>query len=763
MILKLFDKSIIRKRTVWLPALSITAGCVLLAFPLVRSFHLDSAIMGGVLGGCIAVWLGSGRNARDRNVLWIIAAVYLAAVPLIIRDLATGCIDADGLAFWIFIPSFSIFFGYGLGRAGRYLFPVSGRIVSVTLFVMFLILGAVIAFFLFPQLFFYNHIFGYWPGAIYDESVTFPGRLILFRIISLTWTGIFWMIPHLKGSDRMIKGIFGLLLISLIISYTMMPQHNLVSPETSIRTSLGGHHQSEHFDFYYSKNHFNNSQIAFISRLHEFHLSELKDTLNVTWPENKRIASYLYGNERQMQRNTGARGVSFVPVWQRTPQLHMRKESVDQTLRHELVHVLAREFGNRTLNASWNIGLVEGLAVALAPASSARLTSDQLVVANDAFLDKEQINRLFSMTGFYRESSSVAYAVSGSFTAVLLEKYPVEWFKEAYEASSLELAYGDVMEEAVESWHEKLEQVSVSPDEKELARAIFSIPSLFEASCPRVYTGFEKHRDGWKRSMSEKDTAAALHHLEKAIDHEPDWNRGWSEWIRLKLEMRNTDDTFSIADILRKEKEMPEHAAITLLLADAGVLSGKTDDAFEIREKAMQDEDLPLSISKAWELRSDSIFWKKRAEILYMEHPDFAILDGVLSNLEQSESTAKADLILAFFSELFRRHSFPYGLESHISGEDAQRERLKTLISKVFNSPVNPHFSEAYRNMIYLAGERGVPISYGDLFQAHDWRPVQKKRLQEAVRFYEFSRSGRQTSDASETLLDTPFSASLPE
>jgi len=761
--LELFKKTIIRKRTVWLPALSILAGCLLLAFPLIRSFHLDSAIIGGVLGGSIAVWLGSGRNARDRNVLWIISAVYLAAIPLIIRDLATGCIDADGLAFWIFIPSFSIFFGYGLGRAGRYLFPVSGRIVSVTLFLMFLILGAVVPFFLFPQLFFYNHIFGYWPGAIYDESVTFPGRLILFRIISLTWIGIFWMIPHLKGSDRVIKGIFGLLLISLIISYTMMPQNNLVSPETSIRKSLGGHHQSEHFDLYYSENHFEKKEIAFVSRLHEFHFSELKDTLSVLWPANKRISSYLYGNERQMQRNTGARGVSFVPVWQRTPQLHMRKESVDQTLRHELVHVLAREFGNRTLNASWIIGLVEGLAVALAPATSTRLTSDQLVVANDAFLDKEQINRLFSMTGFYREPSSVAYSVSGSFTAVLLEKYPVDWFKEAYGASSLELAYGDVMDEAVRAWHEKLEQVSVDPDEKELAKAIFSIPSIFEASCPRVYSGFDKHRDGWRLSMSEKDTATAMHHLEKALYYESDWNRGWTEWIRLKLETRNQDDESSIADILRKEKEMPEHAAISLLLTDARVLSGKKDDAFEIREKAMQDEDLPLRVRNAWDLRGDGIFWKKLAEILYMEHPDFEILDGVLSRLGPRESIAEADLILAFFSELFRRHSFPSGWENHIAGEDNQTEYFKALISKVFRSPVNPHFSETYRNMIYLAGEKGIQISYGELFQAHDWRPVQKKRLQEAVRFYEFSTTGRQTSDASETLLDTPFSSSLPE
>ena len=750
-----------------LPVLSILTGCVLLVFPLVRSFHLDSAIIGGLAGGVMAVWFGSRKKSAYRNVLLILTAVYIAAIPLIIHDLIAGCFSTDGLAFWMFIPFFSIFFGYALGRAGRYLFPRKGRIISISIFFLFLAAGIAVPFFLFPQLYFFNHVFGYWPGAIYDESVTFPARLILFQIITLTWTGIFWMIPHLKGADHIIKGIFGLLLISLIINYVMMPRHGLISPESSIRASLGGYHQSQHFEFYYSKNDFNRQEIRFLANLHEFHFSELTDTLDVSWPEGKRISSYLYGDERQMQRNTGARGVSFVPVWQRSPQLHVRKAAVYHTLRHELVHVVAREFGNRMLNASWNIGLVEGLAVALAPASSTRLTPDQMVVANDAFFDKEQIINLFSFTGFYREPASVAYAVSGSFAATLIDKYPIEWFKKSYSASSLDYAYGDVLDDAVRTWHERLKPVSVTADEEKLAQAVFALPSIFDASCPRVYSRYEKHRDNWRFSMSERDTMSAILHLEHALRIERDWESGWNKWIRLKLEQRDSRDEASVfRSILEKREHMPEHPVIALRLADAKMLNGKKETADNMREAAILDEDLAPGIRKAWELRNSIDFWEKLVQILYMKHPDFNIFEDVTNTRESSYSEVKTTLILAFFSETFRRHPLPVEgnqtimkTERNSEKNDKSREITEALIKKVFESEIDPHYSETYRNLIYLATELGIHPSFEDIIPAHEWRPVQQKRLEEAMRFYRYSTSYR--SDESETPEDTE-ETSLP-
>ncbi len=504
-------KRLLRSRYI-LTLIAFAAGCAVLAIPLVGTLHVDSALLAGVIGAFTGSLTASRRGARDRDVLLLMGLLYVAAVPLLIRDLMTGCFSGDGVAFWLFIPSFSTLFGYAFGRAVRYLIPIYTRWIAFFGILAVAAGGWLIIFLLFPQLYYFNHIFGYWPGPIYDESVSFTGRLLHFRIITVIWIGIFWMIPYIREGSRIIKSIFLLLIMLLGISYTQATQNGIYSPASHIRGELEGVYQTDHFDIYFSRSHFDVEEIAFIGELHEYHFTELTDTLRIAWPEGKRIESYLYGHAWQMQELTGAKGVSFVPVWLRTAQLHMQKTALDRTLRHELVHVIARTFGNRLLNASWNIGLVEGLAVALSSSSSARLTVDQLVVSNDAWLTEGEIRRLFSMFGFYRRSSSVAYGVSGSFVRSLLLNYPVDNFKTAYRYSSLERGYGELLVSAVDRWHDEIALVHVTDEERATAERIFSIPSIFDTKCPRKITKQQACLDAAARDEAVNDTLAFFGH-----------------------------------------------------------------------------------------------------------------------------------------------------------------------------------------------------------------------------------------------------------
>ena len=741
---------------------ALVAGCLMLFFPLVSSFHLDSALLAGTAGAFAGAWMAARPGARDRDLLPLAAITYTTAIPLIARDAISGCLSADGAAFWATIPVFSILFGFSAGRALRLLGFRKARMMSIAFVLLAGAGGLLLPLLLFPQLYFFNHVFGYWPGAIYDQAVVYPGKMGLFRLMTLTWIAVFWILPHLAGSDRILKSIFALLMVSLAINYALATRNGLVSPESRIQKELGGAHQTEHFTLYYSKRNYSTNEIEFLARLHEFHFRELADTLNVSWPAGKRISSYLYGDEWQMQRLTGAKGVSYVPVWQRNPQIHMRKAAIDGTLRHELVHVVAREFGNRLINASWSIGMVEGLAVALAPASSARLTYDQLVVSNEAFYSGEELERLFSFTGFYRESGPVAYAVSGSFTAVLLREYPVERFMKAYRSSSLEKGYGELLPDAITKWHRHVEGVAVTDDEKRLAESVFAVPSLFDVRCPRKLTRAEKNRDAYRHALANGDTARATGYLENLLDADPDWDAGWMQWMRLQIETGNPDRVIAMFSANGTARESattqdsgatlehsapssgmtPDHPLISVRLADACIAAGQIEKALKIRSRVRNDTGMPYDTGEntfsgeamphpkpaarglstqdesAWKLRTDISRWEKLVKILYLPDPS---LDSPPDFVMES---GDATLVRVFLSEWFRRNTLP-------STDTIPHD----LVEMALQDPVDPAFFEVYRNLIYLSSPHVPAAFFEDKLSDREWRPSRQARLEEALRF----------------------------
>ncbi len=743
----------------WVAA--VGTGCVLLLFPLVRSFHVDSAVLAGTIGAFAGAWLAACPAARDRDALLAAGFVYISSIPLIARDALTGCLSADGAAFWLFIPMFSILFGFSAGRAiRRFGFPLP-RVVSLV-FVFAVAAGSVlVSMYFFPQLYFFNHVFGYWPGAIYDQVVPFPDRMILFRFITLGWIAVFWILPHLRGSDLLLKGIFALVLCSILLNYLMAPQHGLISPESRIQKELGGIHQTKHFTLYYSEEDYEPHELDLLGRLHEFHFRELTDTLKVEWPDGKRIHSYLYGNEWQMQRLTGAKGVSYVPVWNRRPQMHMRKTAIDGTLRHEMVHVIARQFGNRLLNASWSIGMVEGLAVALAPASSTRLTFDQMVVSNDAFYTLEEIEELFSLTGFYRRPGSAAYAVSGSFTATLLQEFPVELFKKAYRRSSLRRGYGYGLADAVKIWHARVAGMEVTEEEGALAEALFTAPSLFDERCPRAWTPVHRKRDAYRFALATGDTVRALTLLTEVLEAEPAWQGGWVAWLQLRLESetRGAGDLAAVAEeaaaAFARHTELSGHPLLQVRLADAFMTAGDRNRALEIRDRQKgsvndleigaghdandragddsnydpdeylevgpdsdlspgppddlkygHDDDLEYTpadraspvwrqAESAWQRRSDPDRWEILVRILYK--PDLSPVQppGFLVDTDDPL------LVRVFFGEWFRRNPVP-AAES-LSPDHIATEIAIELIRRALEPPLDPHFFETCRSLIYLA------------------------------------------------------------
>lgn len=468
-------------------AAGLFIGFVSLAIPLLRDFHWESAGVAALVVSVMAALLSARRSESFFNV-WrkCLGLITGWAVPLIVYAFLTNCLSFDGAAYWLFGPIPSMFLGWAIGRLVR-IFNFrfrKGIVVSVILGVA--IIPVLVEFFMFPQLYFFNHIWGYWPGPIYDELVPFDNRLIIFRGITFFWVLALWAVPHFF-EENVYRWITIFAALCIMFSYLHISNWGLIAPEERLQSELGAFHETKHFKIFYSAGSVDQEILEKWENMHEEHLSGISKILDIDhshYLANK-IHSYVYHDAMQKKKLTGAGQTSYVPVWIGQDQTHITHNQLSRVLKHELVHIVAKQFGN-WFGASTSIGLVEGVAVAIDP-DRYRSTIDQLVAAREDWPVEVEIRRLFSPGGFYSVAGPISYVVSGSFVKHLLENYPVENFKMAYRIGNIEQAYAPhTLEELIATWHRHLATVDVDEEDERLSVALFRTESIFQKPCPRV-------------------------------------------------------------------------------------------------------------------------------------------------------------------------------------------------------------------------------------------------------------------------------------
>ncbi len=598
-------------------ALPLALGVVLLPLPLLGDFHLESAILASFAGCLWAGWRASrdssGADSDISSALYVVGWLYVAGLPLLVFALFTGCFSIHGLGFWLLYPIPSVFFGYAVGRLCRLWGLPWKSAVTVSVLLLTAIGGFLLEFFTLPQVYFFNHVWGGWPGPIYDESVRLSGSVFFFRFISLLWILILWHLPGLSD-HRTSKWVTVASIIVLFLSYTQLSERGIISPPSYIQQQLGGKAESPHFKIYYDRKSYSQAEVERIALEHEFYLEEITQRLNLAKPDsNRKISSYLYAHAWQKKELVGAKFTSYVPVWLGEDQLHIAKQQLGGSLRHEMVHVLSKQFGNRLFNASWSIGLVEGLAVALAPDASSTSTIDQIVVSEKPLPTAEEMKNSLSPLGFYGGRSTVNYTTAGSFVSWLLSEYPKENFKDAYRTARLEEAYSADMEILVEGWHRHLDTVTVDSLDRQTAQRLFSIPSLFEQECPRLMTEFALAWDAYRLARAERDTVAMIDHLDKAIEAAPDNIAVQSEWTYWNLKAGNYTQ-------VQIRSEVQDSAVdLQLLYADAFALTGDQRMAFIHFNEALSllSQEPDSTYDEAVATRANETQWQYYLDMTY--------------------------------------------------------------------------------------------------------------------------------------------------
>ena len=434
-------------------------------------------------------------SLRGHLVLLLIPLGIITANALFVKN----CSFLEGMAFFLLLPVVSVIFSVSLGFfcAVHYKHPRAIFLVIVGASLLYaLALG-----YYTPAVFSYNVLYGYFPGLTYDEVLEISWSLVLFRGLTLVlasalvWMGMLVLSSSRRGDSAFEKGRLLLktmvqprhrlpalvFLLVLLLPVLMRDRLGFESHSGFIQETLGKSYRTQHVVIYYDGASFSEDEIAWVGAEHEFQRSRILEVLHVPFPEQ--IESYIYPSPDAKQRLIGAGATNIAKPWSR--QIHLSRQTLEATLAHELVHVLAGSSGLPFIKASLSTGLVEGLAMAIDENWGNR-TLHQYAAALHRFGSPPDVAALMPLRGFAVQSSSMSYVLTGSFCRFLIDRYGIRRMLQLYGGGGYERVYGRTVENLADEWRRFLERTPLTKESPDLIDAMFRRPPITQRVCARV-------------------------------------------------------------------------------------------------------------------------------------------------------------------------------------------------------------------------------------------------------------------------------------
>ena len=449
----------------------------------------------------ISLWNKSSATSPLLIKTFLARSLVLCLIPLLIPIVVISlnalfvrnCSFHQGAILFLLIVVPAIFLTHALS----FLLSVSLRRWKKTLFVCgWILMLAQIGYVTFfrPQIYAFNPILGYFAGLTYDESLVVVNRLLLYRIGTLAFAGFLTLeacVIYLRRVNaaaesprphpRSMRYMSVSFLIIAAAFYVLSDRLGLSSSEASIEQALGGRTETEHFVISYPDSLLKGMRLEQVAQLHEFYFDQLVRALRVK-PE-KKIHTFLYASQAQKGRLIGAAGTNFAKPW--LCQLHINLSDVDGSLKHELVHVLAAEFGFPLIRVGVNSGLIEGLAVAME-----RMEYEEPInrLSGMAFASGKSpdVASLFSLSGFMKAPAGVSYTLAGSFCRFLIDRYGMRRFKLLYRTGEFEIIYGQPLSDLLRDWRRTITAFRYGEADLAKAEYLFNRRSIFGKVCARV-------------------------------------------------------------------------------------------------------------------------------------------------------------------------------------------------------------------------------------------------------------------------------------
>lgn len=514
--------------------------------PLVGVLGYELALWAAAVGSLAGLDLGAAYARRRKNAGTLrtaIEGVALVWIPLLCWagiSAARGiwqptCDWGFGLLAFVSMPLAS---GALAAAAGTLLGklvgprPVIGTLVPFAAALALIALGLA-RFYSAPPVFSYSPLVGYFPGNLYDEQIELRAALGWARL-----EAALWLLAGLsatacltdKQTSRAGKAKGGIALVAAIGACVLRLRSGDLGyaiEASDIQRELAGKIETAHFVIHYADTPALRRDIALIAQDHELRLAQVVAQLGIA--PRRKIHSYYFANGDQKAALMGARDVEMAKPWRHEIYLEQRPFP-HASLRHEIAHVVAAEFGDPWFHVSArsmmglpllvNPGLIEGLAVAADwPGGYDReLTPHQATRAMQELGFKPSIDSLLSLR-FLSMSSARSYTTAGSFVRFLLEKHGPQRMRDLYRSGgNFAEAYGETAEALQAEWRGAIDRILLQPEQIEATKERFRQVGVFSRPCPHAIAD---RRSRAYAAFARGDLEAGVSLLREVCGHAP--------------------------------------------------------------------------------------------------------------------------------------------------------------------------------------------------------------------------------------------------
>lgn len=519
--------------------LALSAALAMCAVPLLAVHGPESALLLGILLPPMAAFTGARivqrlrRDAREDGVEVRLSALFehcltyaalLFLVPALVLLLdalrVRNCTPFEGLAFMLLGPGFGVVLGSLTGLALGLFIPSHGWAAGLALAApIATMVWAVLRFYTSPAIFAYGHYFGYFPGTIYDESVSITAPFLWLRVASCAAIAAFVLITSSfveSGSLRFtlrprspLLPITGSICAAFVLACEIFAvQLGHESSSERIRAALGGTLRSQRCDVAFPREYAPADRERLAADC-DVRVQQAERWLGVTHPEPVHV--YLFRSPAEKYALMGAEGTNLAKPW-RSEVFISDSGWPNPVLGHEIVHVVARATGAGPLRVGGRLGgfwpdpaLIEGVAMAAAWQPAGGLTLHEWSRALLELGHLPELSQLFG-AGFLGQQKRLAYVVSGSLLRFVAERWGVRAVRQAYAHGDIAGSVGLTLGQLEIEWHRYLRSQPLRGAALELAKARFRGPSVFSAVCPHALAEL---RDELRAQLGSGDDAAA--------------------------------------------------------------------------------------------------------------------------------------------------------------------------------------------------------------------------------------------------------------
>ena len=580
------------------PALAYAAVvAVLWPLPVFGLLHAESGAVVAAVAFFVSALSGVGAFRRGESARRVVGrSVVLLAVPLAGLTLSLlwrpNCGYPVGLGLFVVLAVPSAVLGASAAAAVVAARVRRPRLVAVLAGVAVAAAGTVWSLGFHPQLFVYNPVYGGVLGPIYDEELTLRPGLFVARAETLGWAAaLFLWARWRERGERRVGMAAGALVAVLVAMAVFAVPLGVRQSAAGIERTLSATVTDARLALHVAPETTPAERARLLDEA-AFRLWQVEARLGVR--ASRRVHLYLYPDEETKGRLLGSRTTSVVPTWLARPQVHMLASHVEQSLGHELAHVVAREFGMAGIRASPAVGLVEGLAVAVEPPdglpASEALVAAALTLPGDAGgLDADPaavVARAMHPLGFWGGRAAVQYTATGAFVGWLAETHGVAAVRRAYRTGNVSRATGVPLDTLAARWAAHVRTVPVSAEAVATAAWFFRQPSLFEVRCPHHVPAYVRQTRAGFEALDAGDAAAAADLFARALADDPGFEPALAGWVAAFAAGGDAFRGRAPAAVLAAARDTAATALGLRATADAARLTGRDGLATAVYARA---------------------------------------------------------------------------------------------------------------------------------------------------------------------------------